>query len=72
MRVNGETLNGSIGSDYPALVVTKQSPVGKHFNGSVGDGGCNLKVNTVNGAVAIKKAEPARQSRSTASGCRNV
>ena len=56
-RVNGQTLNGSISSDYPGFVVKKEFPVGKHLNGSVGDGGCNLKVNTVNGAVAIKAAE---------------
>jgi hypothetical protein len=60
VRAEGETLNGSISSDYPGLMVKKEFPVGKHLNGSVGDGGCNLKVNTVNGAVAIKKAEPAR------------
>ena len=60
VRANGETLNGSIRSDYPELVVKKEFPVGKHLNGTVGDGGCNLKVTTVNGAVAIKKAGPAR------------
>ena len=61
VRAKGETLNGSMSSDYPELVVKKEFPVGKHLNGSVGDGGCNLKVSTVNGAVAIKKAEPAGQ-----------
>ena len=61
LRVNGETLNGSMSSDYPGLVVKQEFPVGKHLNGTVGGGGCNLKVTTVNGAVAIKKAEPARQ-----------
>jgi hypothetical protein len=61
VRVNGETLNGSVSSDYPELVVKKEFPVGKHLNGSVGDGGCNLRVKTVNGAVAIKRADPARQ-----------
>jgi hypothetical protein len=61
VRVNGETLNGSISSDYSGFVIKKEFPVGKHVNGSVGGGGCNLKVNTVNGSVAIKKAGPARQ-----------
>jgi hypothetical protein len=61
VRAEGETLNGSISSDYPEFVVKKEFPVGKHLNGSVGNGGCNLKLNTVNGAVVIKKAELARQ-----------
>src|SRR5436190_16572876 len=61
LQIKGETLNGSMSSDYPALVVTKQFPVGKHLNGSVGEGGCHLNVSTVNGAVAIKKAETAQQ-----------
>jgi len=60
-RAKGETLNGSISSDYPELEVTKQFPVGNHLNGSVGDGSCDLKVNTVNGAVAIKKARPVQR-----------
>jgi predicted Ser/Thr protein kinase len=61
LRIKGETLNGSMSSDYSGIVVTKDFPVGKHLNGSVGNGGCNLKVSTVNGAVAIQKAEAAQQ-----------
>jgi tRNA A-37 threonylcarbamoyl transferase component Bud32 len=61
VRAKGETLNGSITSDYPELTVKKDFPVGKHLNGSMGDGACALKVNTVNGSVTIKKAEAVRQ-----------
>ena len=61
LQIKGETLNGSMSSDYPALVVTKQFPVGKHLNGSIGEGGCHLNVSTVNGGVAIKNAETPQQ-----------
>lgn len=58
VRAEGETLNGSISSDYPELEVKKEFPIGHHVNGSIGAGSTHLKLNTLNGAIQIKRPAP--------------
>jgi DUF4097 and DUF4098 domain-containing protein YvlB len=52
-EVSGETVNGGIQSDFPITVEKGFGP--KSFSGRIGAGGRRLKVETVNGAITIKK-----------------
>ena len=52
-EVSGETVNGSISSDFPITIEKGFGP--KSFNGRIGSGGRRLKIETVNGAIALRK-----------------
>lgn len=52
-EVSGETVNGGIQSDFPITVEKGFGP--KSFSGRIGAGGRRLKVETVNGAIMLKK-----------------
>jgi hypothetical protein len=49
--VEAGTVNGSIRTDFPLEVRGKWGP--KHLNGTVGDGGALVKLETVNGSIKI-------------------
>lgn len=52
--VRGETVNGTISSpDFPVTITGKWGP--KSFRGTIGDGGRDLQVETVNGNITIRK-----------------
>jgi len=51
--VSGETVNGSISSDFPITIEKGWGP--KSFNGRIGGGGRRLKIETVNGGIALRK-----------------
>ncbi len=52
--VRGETVNGSISSpDFPVTITGKWGP--KSFRGTIGGGGRDLQVETVNGNITIRK-----------------
>jgi hypothetical protein len=48
------TVNGHISSDYPLTVHGRFSP--RHLKGTIGDGGRELVVKTVNGSVQIRRS----------------
>jgi len=47
------TVNGSIDSDFPILVTGKVSR--RSLRGSIGDGGPELRLSTVNGSIRLRK-----------------
>lgn len=47
------TVNGSIDSDFPILVSGKVSP--RSLRGSIGEGGPELRMSTVNGSIEIRR-----------------
>ncbi len=51
--VSGETVSGSIQSDFPVRIEKGWGP--KSFNGRIGAGGRRIKIETVNGGIAIRK-----------------
>jgi DUF4097 and DUF4098 domain-containing protein YvlB len=51
--ISGETVNGTVNSDFPITIEKGWGP--KSFNGRIGAGGRKLKIETVNGAIALKK-----------------
>lgn len=52
--VRGETVNGTISSpDFPLTITGKWGP--KSFRGTIGGGGRDLRVETVNGNITIRK-----------------
>ena len=53
-NVEGGTVNGAIRTDFPATIEGKWGP--KSLRGTVGKGGARLKLNTVNGSIALKRA----------------
>ena len=55
-EVSFASVNGSLESDFPFTVSGK---LGRHLmQGKIGNGGRNLKVETVNGSVKLKRQEP--------------
>jgi len=53
-ELEASTVNGSIDSDFPLLVHGKISP--RRITGTIGSGGPELKLSTVNGSIRIRKA----------------
>lgn len=54
VRVEGATVNGGIRTDFPVMLEGKWGP--KSIRGTIGKGGARMKVNTVNGSIALKRA----------------
>jgi Putative adhesin len=52
--VKGETVNGSIETDFPLAVKGKFSS--RRLSGTIGSGGRELRLETVNGSIRLKKA----------------
>ncbi len=52
--VKMETLHGSITSDYPVQFSGQFGP--KHAEGTIGRGGRDIKMSTVNGSIELRKA----------------
>jgi DUF4097 and DUF4098 domain-containing protein YvlB len=52
--VSISTVNGTISSDYPLTVSGRFSP--RHLNATIGDGGRDLVIKTVNGSVQIRRS----------------
>jgi hypothetical protein len=51
--VRASTVNGNIDSDFPLTVRGKHGP--KHAEGTIGAGGRDLKLSTVNGAIELRQ-----------------
>jgi len=49
--VSASTVNGGISSEFPALTVQKEFPLGHTLNGTLGSGGAHVHAETVNGAI---------------------
>jgi len=58
-EVTASTLNGGLGSEFPALVMKKEFPVGRHLQGTLGKGGARVKASTVNGSINFRQGKPA-------------
>jgi DUF4097 and DUF4098 domain-containing protein YvlB len=54
LEVEAATLNGSVSSDFPITLQGKMSP--QRFRGTIGKGGRQLKLETVNGDVSLRRA----------------
>jgi hypothetical protein len=52
--VSFKSVNGNMSSDFP-LTITNNWPVGHHAHGTVGSGGRQLVIETVNGSVQLRK-----------------
>ncbi|HEV8305461.1 MAG TPA: DUF4097 family beta strand repeat-containing protein [Gemmatimonadales bacterium] len=52
--LDAATINGRVDTDFPLQVTGKVSP--RHVRGTIGAGGPALKLNTVNGSIAIRLA----------------
>ncbi len=53
-EVEGATVNGGIRADFPVMLEGKWGP--KSIRATIGKGGARVKVNTVNGSIALKRA----------------
>lgn len=53
-RLEGGTVNGAIRADFPATLEGRWGP--KSIRATIGKGGARVKVNTVNGSIALKRA----------------
>ena len=60
-EVKAATVNGSIETDFPLSVQGKISR--RSLTGTIGSGGRQLELNTVNGAIALRKAGAAAAAR---------
>jgi len=54
-EVSASTLNGSLNSEFSALVVKKEFPVGSNLKGMLGNGSGRVKASTVNGSISFRK-----------------
>jgi len=52
-RVSMETLHGSISSDYPVQLSGRFGP--RHATGTIGSGGREIEMHTVNGSIELRK-----------------
>lgn len=53
-RFRAETVNGNISTDFPLTIQGKLNP--KHIEGTIGSGGRELTLKTVNGSVELRRA----------------
>jgi hypothetical protein len=53
-KIEAETFNGDISSDFPLTVLGRVSR--KHMSGTIGDGGRQLLLKTLNGSIKLKRA----------------
>lgn len=60
VKISANTVNGEISADKP-FEVKKQRLPGRSFEGTLGKGLGKVKINTVNGAIAIRLAETSGQ-----------
>jgi tRNA A-37 threonylcarbamoyl transferase component Bud32 len=56
-EVSASTVNGSMTSEFPALVVQKKFPISKKLNGTLGHGGASVKASTVNGGINFRRGK---------------
>lgn len=63
--ISASTVNGEISADKP-FEVKKQRLPGRSFEGTLGNGSAKVKINTVNGAIAIRLAETSSQLKAEA------
>lgn len=52
-KINAETFNGDISSDFPLRVLGRVSR--KHMNGTIGEGGRELLLKTLNGSIRLRR-----------------
>ena len=52
-NVDAKTVNGSIDTDFPISVTGRMSP--RHLAGTIGQGGRQLELETVNGSIRLRK-----------------
>jgi hypothetical protein len=52
--VRAETLNGDISSDFPMNTLTRVGR--KHLDGTIGNGGRELSLKTINGSIRLRRA----------------
>lgn len=53
-QVTAETLNGDISTDFPMTILGRISR--KHLNGTIGSGGRELSLKSVNGSIQLRRA----------------
>jgi DUF4097 and DUF4098 domain-containing protein YvlB len=53
-EVKAQTLNGDISSDFPITVMGRKSR--RELNGTIGSGGRELSLKTVNGSIRLRRA----------------
>ena len=59
-EVSASTVNGGMSSEFSALVVKKEFPVGSNLKGKLGNGGASVKASTVNGRINFRKGTDAK------------
>lgn len=52
-EVEAETLNGDIATDFPMTILGRVSR--RHLNGTIGNGGRELTIKTVNGSIRLRR-----------------
>ena len=53
MQFQAETVNGNISTDFPLTIQGKLNP--KHISGTIGSGGRELGLKTVNGNIELRR-----------------
>ena len=54
-EVSASTVNGHISSEFPSLVVKKESPASHKLKGTLGRGGAKVSVGTVNSSIRFRR-----------------
>jgi hypothetical protein len=62
------TVNGGVGSEFPALNVTKSFPIGSNLSGSLGSGSAKVKASSVNGEISFGRNTAARPATAASPG----
>jgi DUF4097 and DUF4098 domain-containing protein YvlB len=52
-KLEAETLNGDIDSDFPLVVLGRVSR--RHLSGTIGNGGRELLLKTLNGSIRLRR-----------------
>lgn len=55
-EVTAKTVNGGISTEFP-VSVKKHFPLGRSLDGRIGNGGTDVKLNTVNGQIRLNKLQ---------------
>ena len=71
VEVSADVVNGGISSEFPALTVKKDFPLGRHLRGQLGNGNARPKVSSVNGGVKILRGNDSITPATTETGATN-
>ena len=67
-EVTASTVNGSINSKFPSLMVKKEFPLGRNLKGTLGNGGAHVSASTVNGGISFRQGAESKKAAAVRPG----